>query len=153
MCVAIVEDEVMIAFMIQDVLNGFGIADTRLYHSFDEAMNAVETEDFEAVVLDLNLYGVLAVPIALRLKERAIPTLVVSSYIGSVASFDDLRDIPALAKPFTDDELYESMVKLGVLESLTSDSSSVDITPSDHGVRDAKRNNTPSLLPPLRQRH
>lgn len=156
MSVAIVEDEVMIAFLIQDVLESFGLVVGAVLHSFEDAKNALETTEFDGVLLDLNLQGIMATPLALMLKERGTPVLIVSSYTGSIAQSDDLKDIPALAKPFSDCQMKQALQRIGllpVLESLTSDSSSVDITAPNQGAADVQRFNTPSSVSTVRHRN
>lgn len=156
MSVAIVEDEVMIAYLIQDVLEDLGLEVGVLLHSFEDAKKALETENYDGVLLDLNLQGIMSIPLALMLKERGTPLLIVSSYTGSIAQSEALKDIPSLAKPFSDWQMKEALQKIGllpVLDSLTSNSSSVDIAEPNQGAADVKRFNITSPVSTVRHRH
>lgn len=152
MSVAVVEDEVMIAYDIQDILTELGVAVGAVYHTYEDAERGLDEESFDAVLLDLNLGGRMTTPLALKLRDRGVPTLIVSSYCKTLAQLEELRDIPSLPKPFSERHIKEALTEIGVLESLTSDSSSADMSASETGAVDAERNASP-LLPPLRQRH
>lgn len=78
--ILIVEDEALIAMMLDDLLTeaGFEVADvaTRI----EAALACVENHAFDGAILDANLAGVSSAPVALALAARSIPFLSVSGY-------------------------------------------------------------------------
>jgi DNA-binding response OmpR family regulator len=76
-------------------------------------LDAVRTQDFDLAILDVNLAGEMAYPVAELLRERNIPFLLLSGY-GTEAIPSGHPEWKVCAKPFKGEELV-SMV-LAVLE-------------------------------------
>jgi CheY-like chemotaxis protein len=106
--VLIVEDEMMVAMLIEDVLtdNGFEIAG--LASNIDQALELVGRERVDAVVLDLNLNGCRTFPVAAELTRRGIPFIFSTGY-GADGVIDDYRHVRVVQKPFHDAELVEAV--------------------------------------------
>jgi CheY-like chemotaxis protein len=97
--VLIVEDELMVALMIEDVLVDFGCITVGPCYSVALALDAARTERFDLAVLDVNLDGEMVYPVAELLVELHIPFLFVSGY-GEQAIPADHADWKVCAKPF-----------------------------------------------------
>jgi DNA-binding response OmpR family regulator len=78
--VLIVEDEALVAFLLEASLEEFGCIPVGPCFSVAKALEAVGTETFDLAVLDVNLNGEKVYPVAYALAERHIPFLFVSGY-------------------------------------------------------------------------
>jgi DNA-binding NtrC family response regulator len=76
----IVEDDFLIPTDLEETLNRAGFGEVRLTGDMQEAIDLVQTENWDAVILDGNLHGVIAEPVALALLARDIPFVVVTGY-------------------------------------------------------------------------
>ncbi len=98
MRVLIVEDEYLIATEVSDALEkaGFEIAGT--VSSVSKALRKIDEAGCDLAVLDANLQGFSAEPVAEALRQRGIPFLVLSGY-SSLQRQGVLAEAPFLAKP------------------------------------------------------
>ena len=71
--VLLVEDEAMIAMLLEDMLEDLGHELVRVANRLEDAVAAAGTEAIDLAILDLNLGGVLTYPAADALAERGIP--------------------------------------------------------------------------------
>lgn len=78
--ILIVEDEPIIAMDLRWVLTEAGFEIAGVTGNLAKAMSIVESGLFDAAVLDANLAGVSAAPIAVALVARGLPFLVLSGY-------------------------------------------------------------------------
>jgi DNA-binding response OmpR family regulator len=97
--VLIVEDELLVALMIEDFLGDFGCTTIGPCGSVENALHAVRTETLDLAVLDVNLAGERVYPVAEALAERHIPFLFLSGY-GEDAIPPGHSDWKVCAKPF-----------------------------------------------------
>jgi DNA-binding response OmpR family regulator len=107
--VLIVEDEPLIAMMLEDFLD---VLDKRVVgpaDSVDAALAALDGQPVDAAILDVNLRGgEKSTPIAEALAERGIPFVFATG--GSEDSVDErFRDRPRLSKPFTMDGVAKAL--------------------------------------------
>lgn len=99
--IVIVEDETMIAMLIEDVLLDNGCQVVGLGRTVAEAVDLIERERPDAVTLDGNLDGELSGPVAERCGELGIRYLVVTGYVERTLTDPHLAGAPRLPKPFT----------------------------------------------------
>lgn len=73
----------MIVLMLESLLTeaGFEVADVAT--TLEAALAYVEASAFDVAILDANLAGVSAAPVATALTARSIPFLVVSGYAAT----------------------------------------------------------------------
>nr|WP_294517782.1 response regulator [uncultured Rhodopila sp.] len=102
--VLIVEDELLVALMIEDFLTDFGCTTIGPCATVETALQAVETESLDLALLDVNLSGERVYPVAEALAERHIPFLFLSGY-GEEAIPPGHSDWKVCAKPFRGSEL------------------------------------------------
>jgi DNA-binding response OmpR family regulator len=99
--ILIVEDEPLIAMMLEDFLE---ILDKQVVASADTvatALDAIDGGTVDAAILDVNLRaGEKSTPIAEALAERSIP-FVFATGGGDEGVDERFRDRPRLLKPFT----------------------------------------------------
>jgi CheY-like chemotaxis protein len=83
--ILIVEDEYLIAVTLSDQLEGVGSIVVGPVPSVERAIEAIESEpEIDAAILDINLGGVMAYPIADALLARNIPFVFTSGYEDDV---------------------------------------------------------------------
>jgi PAS domain S-box-containing protein len=78
--VLIVEDEALVAMILEDQLADLGISVAATCASVPDAMRAIEDNPPQAAILDVNLRGQLVYPVADRLLDRGIPFVFVTGY-------------------------------------------------------------------------
>ena len=96
----IVEDETLIAVLIEDALVEMGCEIVGLSGRLDTALQLANDGEFDAAILDITIRGGKVYPIAELLAARCIPFAFASGY-GDWALPEAFRDRPRLMKPFT----------------------------------------------------
>lgn len=110
--VLLVEDEMLIAMTIEDVLADAGCDVVGPVVRVDRALDLLrEDRGFDVAVMDLNLDGRSAVPVADLLAGNGIPFVVVTGY-GAKAMPAPHDDVPVLPKPFTPATLTDAVSRL-----------------------------------------
>jgi CheY-like chemotaxis protein len=102
--VLIVEDEMLVALMIEDLLQELGCNTVGPCGNVRTALEIARTEPLDLAVLDVNLDGEKVYPVAMLLTERNIPFLFVSGY-GDEAIPHDHSAWKVCTKPFRGDDL------------------------------------------------
>lgn len=98
--ILVVEDEFLIAEYISVTLEDLGYAVVGPVPNVPEALAAIASEKFDAVLLDANLAGTSSAPIAAELTARRLPFIVVTGY-GDLELPAELQSAPRVNKPFT----------------------------------------------------
>ena len=104
----VVEDEAIIAFLIEDMLNDLCFRKVVQASSIPQAIAALEKGRPDIAILDVNLAGVPAYPIAERLQAAGIPFIFASGY-GTAGIAAPWSGNPVLQKPFQADKLAEAI--------------------------------------------
>ena len=110
--VLIVEDEPLIAMMLEDFLDALDKQVAGTVDTVAAALERVEAGGIDAVILDVNLRGgETSWPVADALQIAGVPFLL------STGGGDDMieerhRDRPVLAKPFTMDGVEQALAGL-----------------------------------------
>jgi CheY-like chemotaxis protein len=107
--VLIVEDQMIIAMEIEDVLRALGCIVVGPVGTVDAAILLAHTEMLDAAVLDVSLDGEKVFPVADALQARGVPFAFSTGY-GEAALPEMWRASPRLTKPFRRDEL-ETLVR------------------------------------------
>jgi DNA-binding response OmpR family regulator len=102
--ILIVEDEMMIAIMLEDMLDELGCAVAGIAGKPEEAMAFIESQPIEAAILDVNLNGAHSFAVAEALDERGVPFMFSTGY-GAIVLEERYRTRPVLQKPFRQEEL------------------------------------------------
>ena len=97
--ILVVEDEMMIAFFIEDCVVELGHQVVGPASRVTQAQCLIEAESFDLALLDVNVAGEEVYPIASLLKARGIPFVFLSGY-GSRGLRDEWVNCPMLPKPF-----------------------------------------------------
>lgn len=109
--ILIVEDEAIIAMLLEEQLEELGCVAVGPAASVAAALAQLDEEPFEAAVLDVNLRGDWSYPVAQALDERGTPYLFTTGY-GQIGLDPQFREKMILAKPFTSDALAQALTKL-----------------------------------------
>ena len=109
--ILVVEDEMTIAFMIEDMLTEMGHAVVALAMRLPDALSAAQAMEFDLAILDVNLDGLKSFPVADVLVGRAIPFAFATGY-GALGLGDAWRGRPVLVKPFRLEDLREVITAL-----------------------------------------
>lgn len=106
--VLIVEDESLIAMMLEDFLDSMGHRIAGTCESVPEAMARVGEGGFDVAILDVNLKGERIWPVADRLREMGIPyILATGGHIEPPPAAHAAA--PVLSKPFTIDAIEPAL--------------------------------------------
>ena len=111
--VLVVEDEFLVAILIQQTLESAGCVVAGPIPRVREAVEAAGSGAYDAAVLDVNLAGDRIDPVADILSRRNIPFVFVTGYAASALP-GKYAEQPRLCKPFRMAEL------LGTLSNLVS---------------------------------
>lgn len=107
--VLLVEDEALVAIMIQECLTEFGCQIVGPVCTASDAVVAVKDGQFDAAVLDINLGDGLVYPAAQILAERGVPFVFVTGY--DAESVDRrFSGVPVLQKPIEREMLQKMFV-------------------------------------------
>jgi DNA-binding response OmpR family regulator len=109
--VLIVEDEVLLAFMLQDMLAEWGCAVVGPAGRVARALSLAGSETLDGAILDVNLAGTEVYPVARALAARQIPFIFVSGFAARRLP-TEWRNRPILQKPFQPRDLAESMARV-----------------------------------------
>jgi DNA-binding response OmpR family regulator len=112
MRVLIIEDEWMIADDVAAALTTAGCNVAGVAGSIRKALALVNEVQCDVAVLDANLDGASAEPVAKALRQRGVPFLVLSGY-ASEERCETLADAPFLAKPYSGADLVARVRALG----------------------------------------
>lgn len=108
----VVEDEIMVAMHIEDLLIDLGVDVVLLATEFEQAIFSAATQaEIDFAVLDINLGGHASFPVAAILRGRGIPFLFASGY-GSKGVIEDYKDEIRLQKPFRERDLARALARL-----------------------------------------
>lgn len=111
MRILIVEDEYLIASGAASALSRAGFDVVGMTGSIDRAMQMIAGRGCDAVVLDANLDGVSAAPVAAALLRAGIPFVVVSGYAHDQRD-GPLAEAPFLGKPYAVPDLVSAVFAL-----------------------------------------
>lgn len=113
-CVLLVEDESIVAFLIEDMLRELGGSDISHASSVAKALAMLENTVPYIAVLDINLGYELVYPVAADLRDRSIPFIFASGY-GKSGVASEWSGHTVLQKPFDTQMLGEAIYReLGV---------------------------------------
>lgn len=102
--ILVVEDEVVIAMMLEDMLQDFGCG-VDVAPSIEAAFDVIQDHHPDGALLDMNIHGRTTVTLAEELARRAVPFLLVTGYSGGDRDPPVIKAAPRLQKPFSKNEL------------------------------------------------
>jgi DNA-binding response OmpR family regulator len=111
--ILVVEDEPLIAMMLEDFLDILGRSVVGTADTVANALALIDAGGIDAAILDVHLRGgEKSWPIADRLAEVGIPFVLATGGSGDMIESTH-RDRPVLSKPFTMDGVEKALNGLG----------------------------------------
>ena len=107
----LVEDEALIALMLEDMVEGMGCAVTGLAPRVALGVAMAETGHFDMAILDVNVAGENVEPVAERLAARGVPFIFATGY-GLAGIAPDFARTPTLAKPYSPQDLEATLASV-----------------------------------------
>lgn len=108
--VLIIEDEAMIAMLIEDLLGEIGASTVRTVGSIGEATRVLgEAIPIDMAIVDVNLHGQPTFPVADTLLQRGIPFVFATGY-GATGMPERFAGVPVLQKPFELEEMKRALL-------------------------------------------
>ena len=117
--VLLVEDEALVAMMIQETMTEFGFQVIGPVSTASEALAAARNSQFEAAVLDINLGDGMVYTVAEILSKRGVPFVFVTGY--DAESVDSrFTGVPVLQKPI-ERNMLQKVFLLGAGDAAVAD--------------------------------
>lgn len=108
----LVEDGMIIALDCAETLRSLGAANVTIAASVDEALAAIEAEDFQFALLDFNLGSETSAGIADLLESLKIPFAFATGYDGKLQDRGH-ANAPVIGKPYGRQQLAPLLARLG----------------------------------------
>jgi CheY-like chemotaxis protein len=107
--ILIVEDEPLIAMMLEDFLDSLGHSIVGTCETVEEALSKVDEGGFDVAIVDVQLKnGEHIWPVADRLSEQGIPFILATGGLIEPPPAQH-ADAPVLSKPFTIDAIEPAL--------------------------------------------
>ena len=106
--VLVVEDEILVAMLLEDMLADLGFEVLGPAMRLDAALKMALDESFDLAVLDVNLANEQSFPVAQLLQERGIPFVFATGY-GLRGLDERFKEVTTLQKPFEPDQLANAI--------------------------------------------
>ena len=106
--VLIVEDEMLIAMMLQDMISDAGLEVEGVASSLNAGIDLASKANFDLAILDVNLNGEEVYPVAEILQRRGIPFIFSTGY-GAGGIRPGYAGTPQVVKPFQQNLLVAAL--------------------------------------------
>jgi len=108
----LVEDEAMVAMMLEDMLTDLGCDVVGPAGTVARALELAQSEPtISGAILDVNVGGEPIYPVAEALKARGVPFVFITGY-GSADIDGRFADAPTVQKPFSMPVLSDTLAKV-----------------------------------------
>jgi CheY-like chemotaxis protein len=108
--ILIVEDEIVVALFMEDILAEFGYEVAGVVGHLDQAMS--RARDYDIAVLDVHLNGKQVFDFADKLAGESVPFVFATGY-GERGIPERHRGRPVLQKPFSPEDLRRALDQAG----------------------------------------
>ncbi len=106
--ILVVEDEPLIAMMLEDFLESLGHSVSATCESVGSALAEAEKGGFDIAILDVNLKGESVWPVAERLRAQQIPfVLATGGHVEPPPAH--FANVPVIEKPYTVDRVTPAL--------------------------------------------
>ncbi len=109
--ILVVEDSPVVAEACGDMLRDMGCRVVGPATNMAAALQMSGEEEIDAAIVDINIRGGKAFPVLKILDDRGLPFLLTSGY-ADWSMPEEWRGQPRLAKPYTPNQLRESLLNL-----------------------------------------
>ncbi len=119
--ILILEDEVMVSWMLEDMLAMLGCEVVGPAARVRHALEILQVETIDAAVLDVNLNGEASYPVADALATRGVPFIFSTGYYKQRLP-NGYQKYPMLRKPFAQSKLGDALEQLIAVNRPATDS-------------------------------
>jgi len=106
--ILIVEDEPLIAMMLEDFLESLGHIVKASCDNVADALTAIARDGFDIAILDVNLKGESVWPVATALRQRGVPFVLASGgHVDPPPA--EFAHVPLIEKPYTIDRVTPAL--------------------------------------------
>ena len=106
--ILVVEDEPLIAMMLEDFLESLGHSVSATCESVTEALVQADKGGFDLAILDVNLKGESVWPVASRLREKNEPFVIATGgHVDPPPA--EFATVPVIEKPYTVDRVTPAL--------------------------------------------
>ncbi len=109
--VLVVEDEILILMMIEIILEDLGCQSVTGAASVEKAVSLIESQVYDAAMLDMNLGGEDSSKVADALSKRGVP-FIYSTGNDRRDMTERARDHAVLYKPFREADVIDALTQL-----------------------------------------
>jgi DNA-binding NtrC family response regulator len=109
--ILIIEDEFMMALMLEEMLKDLGYSISGKIGNIDSALLQIQNTAFDAVILDVNLDGHMTYQLADFFIDKKIPFLFSTGY-AQESILNQYAGYMTLQKPYTREQLKTHLEKL-----------------------------------------
>jgi two-component SAPR family response regulator len=108
----IIEDEMIQAWRVGDMLAMLGGTVDKIAFSYDQGMSAlIEDARWDCAIVDINLHGEMAFPLVAILQQKGIPFIYCSAYVDTFSNtHPDVAAAVCLGKPVTIKRLRDAVL-------------------------------------------
>ncbi|HEU4906824.1 MAG TPA: response regulator [Solirubrobacterales bacterium] len=110
--VLVIEDDMLIAMEFESLLQRQGCAVVGPASTVDRALALLDHDQPDAALLDLNLNGESASAVAVALRTRGVPFVLVTGYGEAQSSEPELQGAPRVDKPVNHDALVRALARV-----------------------------------------
>jgi DNA-binding NtrC family response regulator len=103
--ILVAEDEGLIALQLELMLSDLNFTVIGPASSVEEVVAAVENDEFDGALLDVNLRGHSIFPVLPRIVKAKKPYIITSGYDASSLFPVEYQQVPRVAKPFDENRL------------------------------------------------
>jgi CheY-like chemotaxis protein len=109
--ILVVEDEMLVAMLIEDAIVDLGHEIVGPEMRLETALETAASEQFDFAILDINLAGKQSFPVADCLSQRGIPFMFASGY-GAAGLVDPYLSAKVIQKPFSPRQIEDALKEL-----------------------------------------
>lgn len=109
--VLVIEDEAVIAMLIEDMLANFGCTMLGPASDIETALAIAQEHPVDVAILDVNLGGEKTMPVAATLRAKGIPFVFSTGY-GVSGIDEEFKSQIVLTKPFRQTDLETALSRL-----------------------------------------
>ena len=106
--VLVVEDEVVLAMMLEDLFADAGAHVVGPAATVEQAIALIDSQAIDVALLDVFLRDQLSDPVAEALRQRGVPYVLANGYSNPPGA--ELADAPILHKPYRFDQVEAALI-------------------------------------------
>nr|WP_277754079.1 response regulator [Porphyrobacter sp. GA68] len=111
MRVLVVEDEGLVALLLEDMLHDLGMLVAGIANRVDQALGLIEKGGIDAAILDVNLSGERSYPVADALRVKGVPYVFATGY-GAAALEENYASDRVIPKPYSSSDIAAALADM-----------------------------------------